>query len=156
MVAIASSIVSTHQWTRQDVVSPQRLKARGPVAQWIRHRPTEPGIAGSSPAGVIGEVQARAGWIGGDQPHTLRKAPHRRQPRPLPWRGGYVTSPPPCACRQWLTTPAPCRAIHILAAGGQWRCETLGRRATAYFPRWPASGDCRISPGQTIWAVARH
>ena len=25
---------------------------RGPVAQWIRHRPTEPGIAGSSPAGV--------------------------------------------------------------------------------------------------------
>ena len=24
----------------------------GPVAQWIRHRPTEPGIAGSSPAGV--------------------------------------------------------------------------------------------------------
>ena len=27
--------------------------ALGPVAQWIRHRPTEPGIAGSSPAGVI-------------------------------------------------------------------------------------------------------
>ena len=27
--------------------------ARGPVAQWIRHRPTEPGIAGSSPAGVM-------------------------------------------------------------------------------------------------------
>ena len=26
----------------------------GPVAQWIRHRLTEPGIAGSSPAGVIG------------------------------------------------------------------------------------------------------
>ena len=25
----------------------------GPVAQWIRHRPAEPGIAGSSPAGVI-------------------------------------------------------------------------------------------------------
>ena len=25
----------------------------GPVAQWIRHRPTEPGIAGSSRAGVI-------------------------------------------------------------------------------------------------------
>ena len=25
----------------------------GPVAQWIRHRPTEPGIAGSSPVGVI-------------------------------------------------------------------------------------------------------
>ena len=25
----------------------------GPVAQWIRHRPTEPGIASSSPAGVI-------------------------------------------------------------------------------------------------------
>ena len=25
----------------------------GSVAQWIMHRPTEPGIAGSSPAGVI-------------------------------------------------------------------------------------------------------
>ena len=24
----------------------------GPVAQWIRHRPTEPGIVGSSPTGV--------------------------------------------------------------------------------------------------------
>jgi hypothetical protein len=30
----------------------------GPVAQWIRHRPTEPGIAGSSPAGVILAVGA--------------------------------------------------------------------------------------------------
>ncbi len=28
----------------------------GPVAQWIRHRPTEPGIAGSSPAGVIADM----------------------------------------------------------------------------------------------------
>ena len=30
-----------------------RGTAIGPVAQWIRHRPTEPGIAGSSPAEVI-------------------------------------------------------------------------------------------------------
>jgi hypothetical protein len=30
-----------------------RRSVIGPVAQWIRHRPTEPGIAGSSPAGVI-------------------------------------------------------------------------------------------------------
>ena len=28
-------------------------KSLGLVAQWIRHRPTEPGIAGSSPAEVI-------------------------------------------------------------------------------------------------------
>ena len=27
--------------------------ADGPLAQWIKLRPTEPGIAGSSPAGVI-------------------------------------------------------------------------------------------------------
>ncbi len=27
------------------------------MAQWIRHRPTEPGIAGSSPAGVISGVK---------------------------------------------------------------------------------------------------
>ena len=30
-----------------------RQTSSGPVAKWIRHRPTEPGIAGSSPAGVI-------------------------------------------------------------------------------------------------------
>jgi hypothetical protein len=38
----------------------------GPVAQWIRHRPTEPGIAGSSPAGVIvGSDEAREDcWLG--------------------------------------------------------------------------------------------
>ena len=39
---------------------PYKLEMRGiaigPVAQWIRHRPTEPGIAGSSPAGVISVV----------------------------------------------------------------------------------------------------
>ena len=32
--------------------------SHGPVAQWIRHRATEPGIAGSSPAGVIAAAQA--------------------------------------------------------------------------------------------------
>ena len=31
----------------------------GPVAQWIRHRPTEPGIAGLSPAGVIVHIRGR-------------------------------------------------------------------------------------------------
>ena len=39
--------------------------AQGPVAQWIRHRPTEPGIAGSSPAGVIcasHPLHARPAW----------------------------------------------------------------------------------------------
>ena len=29
----------------------------GPVAQWIRHRPREPGIAGWSPAGVGGSLE---------------------------------------------------------------------------------------------------
>ena len=28
----------------------------GPVAQWIRHLPTEPGIAGWSPAGVMNQM----------------------------------------------------------------------------------------------------
>ena len=38
-------------WFRMTLISGQC--SYGPVAQWIRHRPTEPGIAGSSPAGVI-------------------------------------------------------------------------------------------------------
>ena len=36
------------------LASPEtRILCRGPVAQWIRHRPTEPGIVGSSPTGVM-------------------------------------------------------------------------------------------------------
>ena len=46
---------ATHQWALQ--------MASGPVAQWIRHRPTEPGIAGSSPAGVICTTRRPAGVI---------------------------------------------------------------------------------------------
>ena len=39
---------------RIPVIAPRKGDSiTGPVAQWIRHRPTEPGIAGSSPAGVI-------------------------------------------------------------------------------------------------------
>ena len=46
----------------------------GSVAQWIRHRPTEPGIAGSSPAGVI--VGAAHGeYCGG---RRARKSAHAR------------------------------------------------------------------------------
>ena len=39
-------------------------QSEGPVAQWIRHRPTEPGIAGSSPAGVMFRLlPARSGFL---------------------------------------------------------------------------------------------
>jgi hypothetical protein len=41
------------------VYSTVHKKPAGPVAQWIRHRPTEPGIAGSSPAGVIFHAESR-------------------------------------------------------------------------------------------------
>ena len=36
--------------------------ASAPVAQWIRHRPTEPGIAGSSPAGVLLPADLALPW----------------------------------------------------------------------------------------------
>ena len=35
----------------------------GPVAQWIRHRPTEPGIVGSSPTGVIFDEGVVYSWL---------------------------------------------------------------------------------------------
>ena len=38
--------------TRDTTDEEDAVQVNGPVAQWIRHRPTEPGIAGSSPAGV--------------------------------------------------------------------------------------------------------
>ena len=39
----------------------------GPVAQWIRHRPTEPGIAASSPAGVMFVLRHGAGESFGEE-----------------------------------------------------------------------------------------
>ena len=41
-----------------------RDASSGPVAQWIRHRPTEPGIVGSSPTGVMHSLEP--------QSHVLR------------------------------------------------------------------------------------
>ena len=62
-----------------------RCCCRGPVAQWIRHRPTEPGIAGSSPAGVIAllghsNFQTGAARQTGINPFQafLRRCLHRR------------------------------------------------------------------------------
>ena len=50
----------------------------GPVSQWIRHWPTEPGIAGSSPAGVISPPAAlgcspRLGRVACPQSGTVDK-----------------------------------------------------------------------------------
>ena len=57
----------------------------GPVAQWIRHRPTEPGIAGSSPAGVIFRARAET-WLGHFvlpiKPQRVAKAPGRKKRTP--------------------------------------------------------------------------
>ena len=47
-------------------------KGIGPVAQWIRHRPTEPGIAGSSPAGVM---PARASYCRVGCPLERKRSP---------------------------------------------------------------------------------
>ena len=43
------------------------LLPAGPVAQWIRHRPTEPGIAGSSPAGIIAAASLTVAAAPADQ-----------------------------------------------------------------------------------------
>ena len=47
-------LAATARWTH--VVRPIM---RGPVAQWMRHRLTEPRIAGSSPAGVVSSFGER-------------------------------------------------------------------------------------------------
>ena len=90
----------------------------GPVAQWIRHRPTEPGIAGSSPAGVIGLSQ---GALFRDFVAVLSRAIALRfmRRRPAPCRptgraSGRLTSNP---------NPAPIPAL---------------RR-----PSWPHHGEIR-------------
>ena len=73
-------------------LAPQRLvillparSSHGPVAQWIRHRPTEPGIAGSSPAGVI--AAAARTCIPRDEAQRMRAAaPIARRWPGRPWR----------------------------------------------------------------------
>ena len=52
----------------------------GPVAQWIRHRPTEPGIADSSPAGVMVSCADLSWWWLG------RIETHPEPPPPRPSR----------------------------------------------------------------------
>ena len=42
----------TNNVYQQCMAAMENHKITYTVAQWIRHRPTEPGIAGSSPAGV--------------------------------------------------------------------------------------------------------
>ena len=75
-----------------------------PVAQWIRHRSTEPGIAGSSPAGVIlqyvfsGHMASRAtrdgAWDPGITEHTEDVIPlvsqHTTNPRVESHTSGLV------------------------------------------------------------------
>ena len=57
-------------------------KGIGPVAQWIRHRPTEPGIAGSSPAGVM---PARASYCRVGCPLEKTRSPARHFKWSLGW-----------------------------------------------------------------------
>ena len=47
--------ISVFSWF--EPTGPEIGMSVGPVAQWIRHRPTEPGITGSSPAGVTAVLQ---------------------------------------------------------------------------------------------------
>ena len=71
-IHFGSSSLCSKPWPRQKHKSMLRFLASGPVAQWIRHRPAEPGIAGSSPAGVI---SISAGRI--HSPAELSLAPGR-------------------------------------------------------------------------------
>ena len=65
------------QIKRHEGTSTRRTyKINGPVAQWKRHRPTESGIAGSSPAGVIFETTRPCYQINNTKyrPNTQRRA----------------------------------------------------------------------------------
>ena len=85
------------------------------MAQWIRHRPTEPGIVGSSPTGVSSGSGCSTGGV------VFWPAP----PRSL------SASHPPPGCHAVLpraTTTAPCHARPACSAG-KW------------FPAGPGRGD---------------
>ena len=85
---------------------------QGPVAQWIRHRPTEPGIAGSSPAGVMLPHQYCMQYF------FLRGSTNVQVSR-LRWHtlDSYSRVPSPSSLESAGTCVAECRAICALAAG---------------------------------------
>ena len=64
--------------------------SRGLMAQWIRHRPTESGITGSSPAGVIAFIWSLEGPQTGVLAHTEQE-PNR-----------HSTKQPPRFCRRTI------------------------------------------------------
>ena len=89
--------------------------AEGPVAQWIRHRPTEPGIAGSSPAGVMFRLlPARSGFLFTDA--NVRPCAH--------WAGDS----------RWLRAAA---ALFWLVLAGTTCVQFAASRVSSRSPRGP-------------------
>ena len=87
----------------------------GPVAQWIRHRPTEPGIAGSSPAGVIILDCGAPPTLSAMRMAQIPPA-NGREPR----SGGGTGAPTRGSRSQWFRARNPC-LIRRDCQEGVWR-----------------------------------
>ena len=109
----------------------------GPVAQWIRHRPTEPGIAGSSPAGVISQAW-QTSVSRKPTPNVVRNQPGIRQvPQPPTPRTAEDSAP------QKLAKPK----VQMCA---RQRLTNAGR--TSGLKAFNVRAPCRpnLSPNQTL------
>ena len=128
----------------------------GLAAQWIRHRPTEPGIAGSSPAEVNDRTCADVWWRVRTHPHVCAAnmgaahAPGRQAPsrvaamRVRPQRVAWCTCLRARVARVY-TTPPPSASSKLLDCS---KCNSRPRgpmdKASAH-----GAGDCRFESGRS-------
>ena len=115
-------------------------RIRGPVAQWIRHRPAEPGIAGSSPAGVMLRLSPARSFF----------SPHRFESKTSRSMGGRF-SLPLRSCRAYFAVA--CRK-HLRAIGCCARAIPLAKRPPQR-DGGRAAGNF-IAAGRGTRAVAKH
>ena len=52
-------LIKPHSWSNLDHIAYRLFLNKGPVAQWIEHRPPEPGVARSNRARVIKFIAGR-------------------------------------------------------------------------------------------------
>ena len=111
-------------------VTAVRHACTGLVAQWIRHRPTEPGIAGSSPAEVSNHTWTGVRWR--VRAHPAVCAAHMRgrahaPGRQAPWHVAAMRACPPravwCACLRAHVARAYSRAPHPPPTASLNKCD---------------------------------
>ena len=109
----------------------------GPVAQWIRHRPTEPGIAGSSPAGVMFRLLPAHSFF----------SLHRFESKTSRSMGGRL----PLPLRSCRTYFAVARRKHLRLCGCCARAVPLAKRPPSAMGAEPQAISSQLAGALALW-----